>query len=110
MTHMSILHSGETRFGIKHKSNMTVFFGGSIGCDPKSLKTWSGIAVFLTAALDGVELLDRAVGIDVSRLRKRILQAKAFKLNRAAWRDSYYLDPAYRNSLTHAASRIAVAS
>ena len=33
-------------------SEITVFFGGSVGSDPKSPKTWSGSGVFLFYALE----------------------------------------------------------
>jgi hypothetical protein len=33
-------------------SKITVFFGGSVGSDPKSPKTWSGSGVFLFYAVE----------------------------------------------------------
>jgi starch synthase len=91
-------------------SKMTAFFGGSIGSDPQSPKTWSGIAVFLVDAMTAAGILDRAVGIAVPRLRNSVLLAKNFNRNRSVWRSNYYFDPAYRRALTRAAGRVSVSS
>ena len=89
---------------------MTVFFGGSVGADPKSPQTWSGSGVFLVDALTSAGLLDRAVGITVPRLQNSLLLAKNFNRNRSVWRSHYYFDPAYRRALTQAAKRVSVTS
>jgi glycosyltransferase involved in cell wall biosynthesis len=91
-------------------SQLTVFFGGSVGSDPHSPKTWSGSGVSFVDALDSADLLDQAVGINVPRLRNSYLLAKNFNWNRAVWRLHYYFDPAYRRALTHAARRVCVNS
>jgi alpha-maltose-1-phosphate synthase len=89
-------------------SRLTVFFGGSVGSDPQSEKTWSGISRFLLSAMDRAGILDRAVGIKVPRLHNSVLLAKSFNRNRSVWRSHYYFDPAYRRALTHAAKRVSV--
>jgi alpha-maltose-1-phosphate synthase len=89
-------------------SRLTVFFGGSVGSDPQSEKTWSGISRFLLSAMDRAGILDRAVGIKVPRLHNSFLLAKSFNRNRSVWRSHYYFDPAYRRALTHAAKRVSV--
>jgi starch synthase len=89
---------------------VTVFVGGSVGSDPYSLKTWSGVSAHLLKGMEEVGLLDKAVGIKVPEFRKNLLLAKNFRPKRSAWRKNFYFDPAYRNSLTEAARGIAVAS
>jgi glycosyltransferase involved in cell wall biosynthesis len=91
-------------------SRLTVFFGGSIGSDPQSEKTWSGTSRFLLGAMDRAGILDRAVGIKVPSLLNKILLAKNFNRNRTLWRSHYYYDPAYRRALTQAAKRVSVTS
>ena len=89
---------------------VTVFFGGSIGSDPRSPKTWSGIGPFLTDAMQAAGLLDRAVGIELPAWRKNLLLLKNFNRNRTVWRQHFYADPAYRNALTAAARAVPVES
>ncbi len=92
----------------KRMSKLTVFFGGSIGSDPKSPRTWSGIGLFLLRAMDHAGILDRAVGIKVPRLQNSFLLAKNFNRERSVWRTHYYFDPAYRRALSRAASHVSV--
>src|ERR1700691_2711576 len=92
------------------RSKFTVVFGGSVGSDPYSLKTWSGIAWFLREAMDHAGIFDHAVGIKVQRLHLNFLLAKNFDRERAVWRTHYNFDPAYRRALTEAAKHISVAS
>ena len=89
---------------------VTLFVGGSVGSDPYSPRTWSGISAFLIAALERQQLLDKAVGVRVSKLTQYSLMLKNFSRNRAAWRKHFYFDPAYRNALTRAARSIPVQS
>ncbi len=89
---------------------VTVFFGGSVGSDPLSPKTWSGIGPFLTNAMQSAGLLDRAVGIELPPWRKNLLLLKNFHRNRTVWRQHFYADPAYRNALTAAAGKLSPAS
>jgi len=89
---------------------LTVFFGGSIGSDPKSPRTWSGIGLFLLRAMDHAGILDRAVGIKVPRLHNSFLLAKNFNRDRSVWRTHYYFDPAHRRALSKAASHVSVTS
>ena len=91
-------------------SKVTVFFGGSVGSDPRSPKAWSGICLFLLEALDGAGILDRAVGIKVPHLHNSFLLARNFNRNRAVWRSNYYFDPAYRRALSQAAKHVSVSS
>jgi glycosyltransferase involved in cell wall biosynthesis len=87
---------------------VTVFFGGSIGSDPKSPRTWSGIGLFLLRAMDNAGILDRAEGIKVPRLHNSFLLAKNFHRDRSVWRTHYYFDPAYRRALSQAASHVSI--
>jgi glycosyltransferase involved in cell wall biosynthesis len=89
---------------------LTVFFGGSIGSDPNSPKTWSGSGLFMLHAMDRAGILDRAVGIKVPRLHNSFLLAKNFKRERSVWRTHYYFDPAYSRALSQAASHVSVSS
>ncbi|MCU1225632.1 MAG: glycosyltransferase family 1 protein [Edaphobacter sp.] len=89
---------------------LTVFVGGSTGSDPYSPKTWSGSSQSLLKAMDEATLLDKAIGLKLSRLQNYWLLAKNFTRNRAVWRKHFYFDPAYRNALTHSAKSIPVAS
>lgn len=92
------------------KSKFTVVVGGSIGSDPYSHKSWSGISLFLQDAMNRAGILDRAVGLDVPHFHSCFFLAKNFDRNRAVWRTHYNFDPAYRRALTQAAKRIPVAS
>jgi hypothetical protein len=58
-------------------SRLTVFFGGSVGSDPRSSTTWSGTGLFLLKAMDTAGILDRAVGIVVPPLHNSLLPARA---------------------------------
>ncbi|MGA7831653.1 MAG: glycosyltransferase family 4 protein [Terracidiphilus sp.] len=84
-------------------SKVTVFFGGNVGADPTSPKTWSGSGLFLLEAMKQAGMLDRAVGIKVPRLHNSFLLAKNFNPVRSVWRTHYYYDPAYRHALSQAA-------
>src|ERR1039458_7273914 len=90
--------------------NLTVFFGGNVGSDPNSPKTWSGSGLFMLSAMGQAGILDRAVGIKVPRLHNSFLLAKNFNRNRSVWRTHYYFDPAYRRALSKAASHVSVTS
>jgi glycosyltransferase involved in cell wall biosynthesis len=92
----------------KRMPKLTVFFGGNVGSDPNSPKTWSGSGLFMLDAMDRAGILDRAVGIKVPRLHNSFLLAKNFNRNRSVWRTHYYFDPAYRRALSQAASHVAV--
>src|SRR6516225_4209734 len=87
---------------------VTVFVGGSVGSDPYAPGTWSGSSAFLLKAMREAELLDKAVGIRVPRLRNSALLVKNFTRNRAVWRKHFYFDPAYRKALTRAARAVPV--
>jgi len=89
---------------------VTVFVGGSVGSDPYAPGTWSGSSAFLLKAMREAELLDKAVGIRVPRLRNSVLLAKNFTRDRAVWRKHFYFDPAYRKALTRAAKGVPAAS
>jgi len=91
-------------------SQLTVFFGGSVGSDPHSPKTWSGSGLSLVNALDDAGILDCAVGIKVPPIRNSLLLAKNFNRNRAVWRLHYYFDPVYRRALTQAAKSVSATS
>jgi starch synthase len=93
----------EEHFGGVATKAVTVFVGGSVGCEPYSSKTWSGILVFLLKAMDNIGILNEAFGIKVPEPRNSFLLAKNFTPNRAVWRKHYYFDPAYRRALTQAA-------
>ncbi len=103
------IHSRTTIAGDRFMSKLTVFIGGSVGSDPQSEKTWSGVSRFLLSAMDRAGILDCAVGIKVSPILNSILLAKNFNRNRAVWRSHYYFDPAYRRRLTQAAKHVSVA-
>src|SRR3984957_14303811 len=92
------------------RSKFTVVVGGSVGSGPYSHKTWSGIPLFLLAALDHAGILDRALGLALPPLQNSFFLAKNFNRNRAVWRTHYNFDPAYRSALTQAAKHISVAS
>jgi glycosyltransferase involved in cell wall biosynthesis len=89
---------------------VTVFFGGNVGSDPNSPKTWSGSGLFMLKAMSCAGILNGAVGIRVPRLHNSFLLAKNFNRNRSVWRTHYYFDPAYRHALSEAASHVSVSS
>lgn len=88
----------------------TVFFGGSVGSDPNSPATWSGIGLFLLNAMRNAGILDHAEGIRVPRIYNNLLLVKNFHPRRAVWRTHYYFDPDYRSALTRAARHISSTS
>jgi starch synthase len=89
---------------------VTVFVGGSVGSDPYSPGTWSGSSAFLLSTMKNTDLLDKAVGIRVPKLRNYTLLAKNFTRDRGVWRKHFYFDPAYRKALTRAAKAVPVSS
>jgi alpha-maltose-1-phosphate synthase len=91
-------------------SKFTFVCGGSIGSEPYSHKTWSGICFYLLQAMDHAGILDHAVGIEVPGLHDRYFLAKNFNRKHAVWHSHYNFDPAYRRALTQAAKQISVAS
>lgn len=91
-------------------NEVSVFVGGSVGKDPYSPSTWSGISVYLLRAMEDAGLLDKAVGIDVPSPVKAWLMAKNYSRDRSVWRTEFYFDPAYRDALTRAAARVPLSS
>src|SRR4051812_33193318 len=89
---------------------VTFVVGGSVGADPYSPKTWSGISSFLLKDMDKAGLLDKALGIKLPRLENSWYLAKNFTRNRTVWRKHFYFDPAYRNALTRAARKLPISS
>jgi alpha-maltose-1-phosphate synthase len=87
---------------------LTAIIGGSIGSNPYAPTTWSGSGPALFHAMKDYGLLQKAVGIELSRPAKAFLLAKNFTRNRTVWRKHFYFDPAYRNALTQAAKSIPV--
>jgi glycosyltransferase involved in cell wall biosynthesis len=84
-------------------TRLTVFFGGNIGCDPASPKTWSGSGPFLLRELEQAGMLAEAVGLKIPPFRDALLRLKNFSRRRAVWRTHYYFDPQYRSELSRAA-------
>ncbi len=85
---------------------LTLFVGGSVGSDPNSPRTWSGICSNLLREMTAANLLDRAIGVRVPPIENALLQLRNVDLNRAVWRSHYYLDPAYRKALTKEAAKL----
>lgn len=89
---------------------ITFFVGGSVGSDPYAANTWSGISPYLLKAMGKADLLDKAVGLKLPRIKDVSFRAKNFNSSRAVWRKQYYFDPAYRRALTKKASAVPVQS
>ncbi|HEY2040592.1 MAG TPA: glycosyltransferase family 4 protein [Edaphobacter sp.] len=89
---------------------VTVFVGGSTGSEPYSPRTWSGSSLQLLKAMEADGLLEKAVGIRVSRLPNALLMGKNLHRDRAVWRKHFYFDPTYRRALTQAAKATTVTS
>jgi len=98
------------RASLRLMAEVTVFVGGSVGADPYSPKTWSGISVYLLEAMKQGGLLAGAVGLRVPKPVHYALLAKNYSGNRDVWRKHFYFDPSYRNALTRAAAGTAVTS
>src|SRR5690349_19272595 len=92
------------------KRTVSVFVGGSVGTDPFSPKTWSGVAMHWLTAMKDCGLLDSAHGIAVPRALHYVTLAKNYNPDRTVWRKHFYFDPAYRRALTRAAKKIPVTS
>lgn len=75
--------------------------GGSIGSDPFNPRTFSGSSYSLFTALRKRGALRRAFGADISKVTKLPLMLRNFRRPRRIWSRQYYLDPSYRNALTH---------
>jgi len=89
---------------------LTVFFGGNIGSDPQSPKTWSGSGLFMLNAMRQADLLCEAFGLKLPRLQNSFFLAKNFHRNRSIWRTHYYFDPGYRAALSRSASAFSIKS
>ncbi|MDE3106229.1 MAG: glycosyltransferase family 4 protein [Acidobacteriota bacterium] len=87
-------------------NKLAAFVGGSIGSDPYSHTTWSGLMVHLLPALERAGCLQQALSVKVPPLHNSLLLAKNFARDRGVWRKHYYFDPAYRAALTRAAGRL----
>lgn len=87
---------------------LTLVVGGSIGSDPDSPGTWSGICSHLLREMTAANFLGQAVGVRVPFIDNALLQLRNLNLNRAVWRSHYYLDPAYRRALTKEAAKLSV--
>lgn len=101
-------HGGCARLGLMN--DITVFVGGSLGSEPYAPTTWSGISHNILSAMQRAGTLDKAVGVQLPSWQTKWLQIKNYSRNRAAWRRKFYMDVAFRNAGTHAASQVAVNS
>ncbi|TNE48094.1 MAG: glycosyltransferase family 1 protein [Deltaproteobacteria bacterium] len=79
---------------------VTLMGGALVGSDPFSPRTWSGCSRQLLNACSDRGLLQRAVGVDASRLKRWFLIARNFTQPRETWRQRYYLDTQYYKWLT----------
>jgi starch synthase len=89
---------------------ITYFLGGSVGSDPYGATTWSGISANFLRALDSAGLLDKAVGLRLTRAQDLWFRAKNYNASRAAWRKQYYMDLGYRRALTNEAGKVSVST
>ena len=84
---------------------LSVFVGGSVGSDPYSPRTWSGISIHLLNSLKKRSMLQDAYGVKIANLQQYALLVKNFHSDRSAWRKQFYMDPQYRRALTRAAGK-----
>lgn len=74
--------------------------GGSIGVDPFSQKTWSGLSHYFFSALNRSGALYRAFGVQPNAFLRYGLMAKSFHPRRKIWRKSFFMECTYRNAAT----------
>jgi starch synthase len=76
--------------------------GGSIGVEPFSRRTWSGLSHYFFSALNTSGALYRAFGVQPNSFLRYGLMAKSFHPRRKIWRKSYFLECSYRTAATKA--------
>jgi len=89
---------------------LSIFVGGSVGSDPYSPKTWSGITAHMLPVMKEAGLLGDARGVTLPRLTRYVTMAKNFHPTRFVWRKHFYFDPAYRRALTRAVKKLPATS
>jgi alpha-maltose-1-phosphate synthase len=82
-----------------------VIGSGQMGRDPFDRRSWSGSSFFFFDTIRRRQRLRDAIGVEAPRLTRAALLARNFRLPRSAWRARFYLDTAYRDSLTAEVAR-----
>ena len=79
---------------------LSAVVGGSIGSDPYGIRTWSGITWYFFSELERQGLPERRLGGAIGSLRRYALYMKNCACDRTLWRQRFYMDRSYRDSLT----------
>jgi alpha-maltose-1-phosphate synthase len=92
-----------------HRDNVTGvklvgIVGGSIGVEPFSRRTWSGLSHYFFSALNTNGALHRALGVQPHAFTRYGLMAKSFHPRRTIWRKSFFMECTYRNAATRVLS------
>jgi alpha-maltose-1-phosphate synthase len=82
-----------------------VIGSGQVGIAPFDRQSWSGCSYFFFTECQRQGLLHRAFGVEVPRLKRYLLMASDYSLNRRLWRTRYYMNPRYRDALTEETRR-----
>lgn len=75
---------------------------GIIGRDPFDPYCWSGSSCNLFTALQQLNVLEGAFGVEANNIQRYGLALKNFSFNKRRWRNKLNLDPYYYNALTTA--------
>lgn len=78
---------------------------GMIGRDPFDPYCWSGSSRNLFLALQHLNALEDAFGVEATDFKRYLLLAKNFQTNKRFWRSKFNLDPVYYSALTQAVKK-----
>lgn len=73
---------------------------GLIGTDPFDERSWSGSSRYFFNKLKEKGALQRAFGVEASKVKKLPLMLKNFSPDRELWRQKFYLDTSYYEELS----------
>lgn len=78
---------------------------GMIGTDPYDVRSWSGSSRFFFRECDAQGVLNRAFGVELSRLQRLPYILRNVARDRDVWRHRLYLDTGYYDALSRAIAR-----
>ncbi len=73
---------------------------GMIGTDPYDARSWSGSSPYFFRECDAQGVLNRAFGVELSRLRRLPYILRNVARDRDVWRHRFYLDTGYYDALS----------
>jgi alpha-maltose-1-phosphate synthase len=78
---------------------------GMIGTDPYDVRSWSGSSRYFFRECDAQGVLNRAFGVELSRLQRLPYILRNVARDRHVWRHRLYLDTGYYDALSRAIAR-----